>query len=364
MTTKTSTLVFLLFLLACSSEQTKENLKHKLWTEGEILKINYRGEGDVVQFKMFEGASVILRKNENDVFEGAIGIPNAEEAIFQYQLVIHKMDEEKKMHPIEYHPLDGTDYFKFIGKNRPPLIPENEPLIGHLSDTTLYSQHLQEERTISLYLPKEMSKEISIIYCTDGYNVTDYAKSVDYLIEEEIIEPVILIGIHASSNQKEVNGMNHSMRYIEYVDSGLDEERFQAHQSFFIEEVVHQLEATILKNSTLKKRYLYGVSNGAAFCLHTAFNHPNIFEHIIAFSTVGYISDFPKPIVFGKDTYPDLYLAAGRFETGVIEDNRYFSKRLEKEKVKTNVTFKELICGHDSFAWRQAFLQFLITELN
>ena len=44
------------------------------------------------------------------------------------------------------------------------------------------------------------------------------------------------------------------------------------------------------------KRYMYGVSNGGAFCMYAGINYPDLFEEVIAFSTADYISEMIQPI--------------------------------------------------------------------
>lgn len=105
------------------------------------------------------------------------------------------------------------------------------------------------------------------------------------------------------------------------------------------------------------KRFLYGVSNGAAFCMHAGISHPKIFEEIIAFSPADYISEIMKPIEFSYEKYPKFYMGAGRYEERIFRDNIKFVPKLKAEKI--DVEFKEFVSGHDYNVWKFEFLNYI-----
>jgi len=334
----------LTLIIACNT-QTDNLVGHELKREGDKLQIRYSGEGDVVQFKMFEGLSRILKKNALGVFEGLLEIQNLDNGIFTYDIIVHKKDSLGKMVEVEYPKEPDNKRLLWIGENRNISFLKATKLLGTLTDLELNSDFLKESRTLTIYNPKEVNMDIPIIYLTDGSNVKAYAEYVDKMISEGKIKPIKLVGVHSS----------YENRYSEYVDNGLENDFFKLHEDFFYKEVLNDVESKIL--NWKGKRYAYGVSNGAAFCMHAGINHPEMFEEIIAFSTADYISEFTKPIEFNYDDYPKFYMGAGRYEESIFRDNNKFVPKLKAEKI--DVEFKEFISGHDYNVWKYEFLTYL-----
>jgi enterochelin esterase-like enzyme len=171
---------------------------------------------------------------------------------------------------------------------------------------------------------------------------------IDRLISTNKIRPLKLIGIHSSS----------SNRYEEYVQGGNDNEQFKKHQKFVYSEVINSVEKET--ENWEGKKYLYGVSNGAAFSMHAGLNYPHLFEEIIAFSTADYISSIARmmnPITFNFDKYPKFYMGAGRYEKLFFNDNIKFFDKMKSNEIE--VEFKEFISGHDDNVWRIEFLEYI-----
>ena len=207
-------ILFVILNVSCQSntDRTEQGIVN------EKLTISYTGDADVVQFKMFEGLSQLLKQDSvTRDFRGVLEIPNLNEAIFTYEIVVHKIDSLG--HMVELEPnktliklnnsdaIEKGDRFFWIGKNRHDSYLENEELTGSLITKSMKSEFLGA-RDITVYTPKGMSSKIPHIYFTDGSVVNSYAPYIDRLISTNRIEPVKLIGIHSSS-------LN---RYEEYVN--------------------------------------------------------------------------------------------------------------------------------------------------
>lgn len=348
-------IIFISFTVSCQSNSVRTEQK----VASEILIINYSGDADFAQFKMFEGLHLILTKDSiTGTFGGELEIPNLNEAIFTYDVVIHKKDSLGQM--IELKPeshlvklnqneaiVEG-ERFIWLGENRNGSYSENEDLTGSLITKVVTSKFLDEGRQITVYTPKEVDSRIPHFYFTDGSVVKSYAPYIDRLISTNKIKPIKLIGIHSSS----------SNRYEEYVKGSNDNELFEKHQKFFYKEVIDTIEKEI--ENWEGERYLFGFSNGAAFCMHGGINNPSKFEEIIAFSTADYISAMAQrinPIKFKFDEYPKFYMGAGRYEESIFKDNIEFLEVMKENEVE--VEFKELVCGHDYNVWRIEFLEYL-----
>lgn len=348
-------IIFISFTVSCKSNSVRTEQK----VASEILIIKYSGDADFAQFKMFDGLHLILTKDSiTGTFGGELEIPNLNEAIFTYDIVIHKKDSLGQM--IELKPeshlvklnqneaIVERERFIWLGENRNGSYSENEDLTGSLITKVVTSKFLDEGRQITVYTPKEIDSRIPHFYFTDGSVVKSYAPYIDRLISTNKIKPIKLIGIHSSS----------SNRYEEYVKGSNDNELFEKHQKFFYKEVIDIIEKEI--ENWEGERYLFGFSNGAAFCMHEGINNPSNFEEIIAFSTADYISAMAQrinPIKFKFDEYPKFYMGAGRYEESIFKANIEFLEVMKENKVE--IKFKELVCGHDYNVWRIEFLEYL-----
>ena len=188
----------LFVILSVSCQSNTDNTEKG--TLNENLTINYTGDADVVQFKMFEGLSQVLKQDSvTGVFKVVLEIPNLNEAIFTYEIVVHKKDSLGHMVELETNKsfiklnsndaIEKADQFLWIGKNRNASFLENEELTGSLITESMKSEFLGE-REITVYTPKEVSSKIPLIYFTDGSVVNSYAPYIDRLISTNGIKPV------------------------------------------------------------------------------------------------------------------------------------------------------------------------------
>lgn len=353
-------IIFISLIVSCQSNSKKTNQK----PDNQKLIIKYTGDADVVVFKMLEGLSQTLEKDSTSgIFEGTLKIPNLDEAIFSYDIVVHKKDTTGRMVKLEPDTdlikLNQNDVvrkketFLWIGKNHKGDYLENKDLKGTLTTKILASKFLNEAREVTVYTPEEVDLQLPHIYFTDGSVVSDYAPYIDRLISTKKIRPVMLIGIHSSPRN----------RYKEYVQGGYDNALFKNHESFVYNEVIPTTDKEI--ENWEGKRYLFGFSNGAAFCMHAGFNHPKVFEEIIAFSTADYISPMAQmvnPINFKSHKYPKFYMGAGRYETSIFNDNVQFLDNMNDHDIQ--VDFKEFISGHDYNVWKIEFLEYIETRFK
>lgn len=102
---------------------------------------------------------------------------------------------------------------------------------------TLWSEHLQEERKLRIYLPPGYNEVLSypVVYCQDGeefFNFGRIATLAGQLIIEEDVEPFIIVGVE----------VNVAVRTQEYAPFG---SRFKEYLSCFSEEIIPFIEKII-----------------------------------------------------------------------------------------------------------------------
>lgn len=345
-------LIFILpfFVTSC---QPKSSIKifHSCQNFNDTLYVRFYGNADAVQFKMFEGLNFMLRKKSERFFEGYFASEDIDDAIFSYDIIAYSLDSAKNYINLNYRKnINGVNFFTFFGKNRKTNFQTTNLTKGKIIRKDIESKYLDESRRLSIYYPPKYDINVPVFYLTDGSIIDEYAKYVDALISSKIIKPIILIGVHSSKEH----------RYEEYVEGFENNSYFIKHKDFFIKEVLKSVEQEI--ENWCGKRYIYGFSNGAAFCMYMGINHPDLFKEVISFSTADYISEFNKPIEFNFKKYPKFYMGAGKFEESIYNDNKKFSSKMQNQNI--NVQFKTFISGHDFNVWRYEFLEHILREFK
>lgn len=228
-----------------------------------------------------------------------------------------------------------------------------------LDSFKIFSTALNENREISIYIPKNFNseKEYNVIYCADGQFINkQYKNKLDNLIDSKSIEPIVIIGIH--SNEKEIPDSYFEYRNYEYLESlGIGEKnpdlsnRFKNHLAFFIDEVPKEIENKY--HLKVKNKYFYGVSNGAGFGISLASYHPDLFKKYILYSVAG--AEYEN-LNWNLNEYPSLIIAYGNKENEILIENIYkFSDFLNSKGYKH--ILKKYEGGHKREDWLKQFTE-------
>ncbi len=350
--------ILALSTLSCAINKNHQGTLNepKVWNEGDLLHLQVHGETEKVQFKMLEGLQQDFEKVGDGKFEANINIPQLDSATFGYQILVEKAITKDSIAKVNY-PESEEKYFIWEGKGSQKFDNFNKQLTGSLIDTTIKSQYLKTDRTISIYLPKDhqKAKALPMIVMMDGQMLKKYAPYVDYLITKKTIQPLVVVGLHSNQGMKKQGKMMLPMRFFEYVVDMRDS-LYYAHQNFVLNEAIPYIIKSYPVSKKRQDHYAYGVSNGGAFCLQTAIAYPEQFNTVIAFSTVGYVGEFAQKIDFPDANYPNFYIAYGKYERP-SEKNKKFVDKLKENKL--NHQTKELACGHDHYMWKKEFLNYL-----
>ncbi|MFF2015059.1 alpha/beta hydrolase [Paenibacillus sp. NPDC058177] len=144
----------------------------------------------------------------------------------------------------------------------------------------LWSESLQEERKLRIYLPPGYNEVLSypVVYCQDGeefFNFGRIATLAGQLILEEDVEPFIIVGVEVDVK----------VRTQEYAPFG---NRFEQYLSCFAEEIIPFIEHNYPVRRTPDERILAGDSLGGSVSLHLALAYPSIFNRILSLSGAFY----------------------------------------------------------------------------
>ena len=225
---------------------------------------------------------------------------------------------------------------------------------------TLYSQNLKENRLLTIYLPQGFNKDsiYPVIYATDGQIITEsYRKSIDSLIELNIITKVVLIGVH--SNETYIPAYRMEYRNFEYVKNiGATDTlslRFYKHYDFFTKEVLEYAQNKYSVSSKRENRVFYGTSNGADFGVTLAMENPELIQSYIYCSIV---SGSKEPYQWTKSNSPNFYIYYGNDEDDMIKDEAIkLSNYLNEQNLNYKLAFFQ--GGHDRKKWEYSFLKIL-----
>jgi len=230
-------------------------------------------------------------------------------------------------------------------RKRMNQVSKKDNLNGQLETIELFSNSLNQNRDLTVFTPKEGNSN-KILYFTDGIIVADIAKSISPLIDYDIIQPIVLVGVHSDYEYR-------SQEYVKYDDY---KELFENHFEFFTNEVPNFLE----KKGTTISRYLFGFSNGADFCNYIGIHYPEWTTKIIAMSGVAYF-----PIMIDKKEinieYPDFILSSG------IDENLSAKNLQLKENLNqtgAGATYEEHQGGHEYKIWKERIIDFIVWEFN
>jgi len=285
--------------------------------------------------------------------------PNIKKVIYVMRSDTISFDSVQKLN---YHEIAFDDYVNSNGevvlaevreitesdrlvRKRMNQVSKKNNLNGRLETIELFSNSLNQKRDITIYTPKQGNSN-KILYFTDGTIVADIAKSISPLIDYDIIQPIVLVGIHS----------DYEYRYQEYVKNENYQELFENHFEFFTTEVPNFLE----KKGTFTLRYLFGFSNGADFCNYIGIHFPEWTTKIMALSGVAY---FP-PTIDKKENnieYPDFILSSG-IDENLSAKNLQLKKNLDQKGA--NVTYEEHEGGHEYKIWKERIVDFIVGEFN
>ena len=234
---------------------------------------------------------------------------------------------------------------------------------------SIYSVELKQYRKHDIYLPAgfDPTEEYPILFAADGQfgGPDDYLKTtLDSLIEQEVIPPIIYAGSHSNSTETDVamgqdeNGNSFAMQYrfFEYVESedwsevdpSLDQ-IFQRHMNYFTQEFIPAIESEFGQKNSGLNRLFYGVSNGAGFGANLLNKYPDIIGTYILYSTLG--SNANKNSWKVSRKYPNLYLQYGSDEGKAFREEAELL-RSKYEASNSMVDLKEYQGGHEEAIWK------------
>jgi enterochelin esterase-like enzyme len=211
-------------------------------------------------------------------------------------------------------------------------------IVASVSDFEIESDSLGECRLITVFLPPgyRHGAECPMLFCADGQAVHAFSPRLLQAIEREDTPPVILVGVHSAEQY----------RVEEYIH-GVDDQRFEAHERFFTEEVYRWANAEFSRCAA-RSCGIFGFSNGGAFALSMGVRHRQRFGVVIAFSIAGGAHRVDE-VEYTRRPIARYYLSAGTREGPFCRTGRAVAKLLDKHGVEHVST--ERCADHDLTFW-------------
>lgn len=161
------------------------------------------------------------------------------------------------------------------------MITYNDPIPPYDS-LIIASQHVNEDRRINIWTPpnyKESIDSLPVLYMPDGGIKEDFphlANTLDTLLKQEKIPPLILVGIENTERGRDLTGFSeaeYDKQFCPVTDGAKD---FRA---FILEELMPEINK---KYRTSNRKGLMGESLAGLFVMETFFTSPETFDFYVA----------------------------------------------------------------------------------
>lgn len=196
---------------------------------------------------------------------------------------------------------------------------------GSMKEITFYSQELNEELSLIIYLPPNFSNlyKYSLLIAQDGkdyFQLGRFTRTCDSLIQSGKIENIIAVGIP----YKDVND-----RRSKYHPSG---EKHGAYIRFLAHELIPYLEREFPVYHVNSCRVLAGDSLAGTVSFLTALSYPHTFGKVMLHSPFVNDEVIQKVRQFKNPDLLSIYHVIGKQETAVKMTNGEISDFLEPNR--------------------------------
>lgn len=253
-----------------------------------------------------------------------------------------------------------SDIPSWRGPNAPGRMAVKPAPRAWVSEHTIQSQTLGRPRGITIYRPP-VPGPLPVLYMADGESVTGYAETIQPLIENGSLPPVMLVGLHSGPQDAAPDddlNMIRSREYLFGLDTG-DGSLFDRHETFLLEEVL-PLAESLGASTEPSQRIVAGYSNGAAWSLAMAGRNPERFGKVLALS-FGWSAE-PLRDLLTEGRFGDVYLNAGTLETSFHEDTAATARLMQTRAER--VKFDSRVAGHSQTMWLEQFPLGLLWLMN
>lgn len=310
------------------------------WVDGDVFHVVARRTGRAVSLCCSVQSAMEKLEPASDLWAVSIRVDEIKKAVLDVMILTDGSTQQ---------PLAETPQWR--GPEAPAralttALPE-EVLTTHVIDSVA----LAEKRKIDIYRPVGAGP-MRVIYMADGESVALFARTIHPLILSGALPPVMIVGLHSGPADQLPGEEASLVRHQEYLPGwfGEPQPRFVAHDLFFMSEVL-PLAEEMGASSRPEDRGVAGYSDGAAWALAMATEHPGAFGKVMALSFGWADAGFLDRM--GDVRFGDVWLGAGTLEP-VFQDAARQAVRTVTP-VSERVAFDSRVAGHSPLMWQDQF---------
>jgi len=191
-------------------------------------------------------------------------------------------------------------------------------------------------RRVSVYVPPDPPE--AVVYAGDGQLISQWG---GYL-EAADVPPTMIVGAYRTDDPDE-------MARIQEYSPSFDEERFAAHERFFVDDVRGWVRSRFSVELPAERTAVCGVSASAELSLAMGLRHPDIYGTVFAASPGG---GYRPPDVM-PSPLPRAYLVAGTQEPWFLENATRWADALRDADAEVVMT--ERVGDHGDPFWQAEF---------
>ncbi|WP_460661934.1 alpha/beta hydrolase [Kribbella swartbergensis] len=191
-------------------------------------------------------------------------------------------------------------------------------------------------RQVTVYVPPEPPE--AVVFAGDGQLISQWGA----YLEAADVPPTMIVGVYRTDDEDEM------ARIREYSPS-FDEERFAAHESFFVDDVRSWVRSRFSVALPAERTAVCGVSASGELALAMGLRHPDIYGAVFCASPGGGYhppAELPSPL-------PRTYLVAGTLEPWFLENATRWADALRD--ADADVVLTERIGNHGDPFWQAEF---------
>ena len=223
-----------------------------------------------------------------------------------------------------------------VGADGPGAAPEParaDPIAGELVTGTFA---YDGGRQVTVYVPPDPPE--AVVFAGDGQLISQWG---GYL-EAADVPPTMIVGAHRTADDDEM------VRIKEYSPS-FNEERFAAHERFFVEDVRRWVRSRFGVALPAERTAVCGVSASGELSLAMGLRHPDIYSAVFSASPgAGY-----RPPAVMPFPLPRAYLVAGTLEPFFLENATRWADALRA--AGADVMMTERVGNHGDPFWAGEF---------
>ena len=190
-------------------------------------------------------------------------------------------------------------------------------------------------RQVTVYLPAGSPE--SVVFAGDGgWHISRLAG----VLEAANARSTMIVGVH---------GLADDQARLQEYSPGFDEERFAAHEKFFVEDVRQWVQSRFGVALPAERTAVWGASAGGELALAVGMGHPGIYGAVLSASPGG---GYRPPAVM-PSPLPRVYLVAGTLEPFFLQNAARWAAALRD--AGADVVMTERAGSHGDAFWREEF---------